>query len=399
MKKILAFAMCCCLIMACGKKASDASEQQTAQGPVVINAESFPDENFRAAVCYLLRVEEGDTVPAERFAKVEELELQRLWLNDLKGIEYFTALRQLDCRDNLLTSIDVSKNTALENLECGYNLLTAIDVTHNKQLSGLGCSYNQLTAIDVSNNPELVYLLCNENNLESIDVSNNPKLSELGVNACKLKALDVSKNQELTELFCNKNLFKELDLSNNTKLVNLYCEQPFMGHINITRPADKPNLGKGTSHTWSNSLMLFWEGTSEIFDLPDRLQLTQRERPAELVSTDSLNFEKGIAIIDGLTTELSKIHIREASDTLKYYNLKEKYESAENMYLPDFDAEGLSLTQKVHAIRSVLKLINELKRACKESQVANGKGLDDIELEEISEISKALEEELRNLTR
>ena len=399
MKKILAFAMCCCLIMACGKKASDASEQQTAQGPVVINAESFPDENFRAAVCYLLRAEEGDTVPAERFAKVEELELQRLWLNDLKGIEYFTALRQLDCRDNLLTSIDVSKNTALENLECGYNLLTAIDVTHNKQLSGLGCSYNQLTAIDVSNNPELVYLLCNENNLESIDVSNNPKLSELGVNACKLKTLDVSKNQELTELVCNENQFKELDLSNNTKLVNLYCEQPFLGHINITRPTDKPNLGKGTSHTWSNSLTLFWEGTSEIFDLPDRLQLTQRERPAELASTDSLNFEKGIAIIDELTTELSKIHIREASDTLKYYDLKEKYESAENMYLPDFDAEGLSHTQKVHAIRSVLKLINELKRACKESQVANGKGLDDIELEEISEISKALEEELRNLTR
>ena len=284
MKKFLAFAMCCGLLMACSKKASNDSEQQTAQGPVVINAENFPDENFRAAVCYLLSAEEGDTVSAERFAKVEELELERLWLNDLKGIEYFTALRQLDCSDNLLTSIDVSKNTALKCLECGHNLLTAIDVTHNQQLMSLGCCNNQLTAIDVSKNPELIHLLCNENMLESIDVSNNPKLLTLGVNACRLKTLDVSKNLELSELICNENQFKELDLSNNTKLRNLYCEQPFLGHINITRPANKPNLGTGTSFSWPNSLMLFWEGSSEVFDLPDKIQLTQRERPAEIVS-------------------------------------------------------------------------------------------------------------------
>ena len=43
MKKIIAFAICCGLIMACGKKASDASEQQTAQDSVVINAENFTD--------------------------------------------------------------------------------------------------------------------------------------------------------------------------------------------------------------------------------------------------------------------------------------------------------------------------------------------------------------------
>lgn len=397
MKKILAFAMCCGLIMACGKKASDASEQQTAQGSVVINAENFPDENFRAAVCYLLSAEEGDTVPAERFEKVEVLFLERLWLNDLKGIEYFTALKQLDCSMNLLTSIDMSKNTALEKLDCGYNLLTAIDVTHNQQLKSLDCNDNQLTAIDVSNNPELRVLSCSDNNLGSIDVSNNPKLSKLGVEACKLKALDVSKNQELTVLFCNENLFKELDLSNNTKLGDLYCDQPFLGHINITRPADKPDLGKGTSHTWSNTT-IYYDNTV-VFDLPDKLQLTQRERPAELVTNDSLNFEIAMGMIDDAITEFSKIRIREASDTLKYYDLKEKYESAEIMYLPEFDREGLSHTQRVHALRSMLKLLNETQRVAKEAQAATGKGIEDINLSEISEMRAAFEEALRNETR
>ena len=398
MKKILAFTMCCCLVMACGKKASDASEQQTTQDPVVINAENFPDENFRAAVCYILSAEEGDTVPAERFAKVDEMVLSRLWLNDLKGIEYFTALKQLDCSGNLLTSIDVSKNTALENLECGYNLLTALDITHNQQLIGLGCCNNQLTTIDVSKNPELKDLLCNENMLESIDVSNNPKLLKLGVNACRLKTLDVSKNLELSQLFCSENQFKELDLSNNTKLVNLYCEQPFLGHINITRPANKPNLGTGTSHTWSNGLMTIWEITTET-NLDEKIQLTQRERPAEPASNDSLNFEIAMGMIDDAITDLSKIRIREASDTLKYYDMKEKHESAEIMYLPEFDREGLSHTQRVHALRSMLKLLNESQRVAKEAQAATGKGLDDIDLSEITEMRAAFEEALRNETR
>lgn len=37
----------------------------------------------------------------------------------LEGIQYFTALEELYCYDNTLTSLDVSGCKALETLQCG----------------------------------------------------------------------------------------------------------------------------------------------------------------------------------------------------------------------------------------------------------------------------------------
>lgn len=76
-------------------------------------------------------------------------------LASLKGIEYFTALTQLLCFDNQLTTLDVSKNTAMTALDCSGNPLTALDVSKNTALTALDCSENQLTSLDVSKNTAL----------------------------------------------------------------------------------------------------------------------------------------------------------------------------------------------------------------------------------------------------
>ena len=70
---------------------------------------------------------------------------------DLTGIEYFTALTDLKCWNNQLTSLDVSINTALFYLECGYNSLTSLDVSNNPVLLHLSIANNQLTSLDLRN--------------------------------------------------------------------------------------------------------------------------------------------------------------------------------------------------------------------------------------------------------
>ena len=45
---------------------------------------------------------------------------------DLTGIEAFTALTDLYCYYNQLTSLDVSQNTALTLMWCDYNQLTTL---------------------------------------------------------------------------------------------------------------------------------------------------------------------------------------------------------------------------------------------------------------------------------
>ena len=60
-------------------------------------------------------------------------------------IRYFTALRELSCGNNQLTSLDLSNNTDLRELSCGNNQLTSLDLSNNTDLRGLSCGNNQLT--------------------------------------------------------------------------------------------------------------------------------------------------------------------------------------------------------------------------------------------------------------
>ena len=93
------------------------------EGSVEINETNFPDANFRKVVKRFDR--DGDNVlSAEEIASVTEIVCIGRDIQSLQGIEYFTALTKLECYNNPLTSLDVSKNTALRTLLCHNNQLT-----------------------------------------------------------------------------------------------------------------------------------------------------------------------------------------------------------------------------------------------------------------------------------
>ena len=130
---------------------------------------------------------------------------------------------ELNCRDNQLTTLDVSGCTVLTELNCSFNQLTALDVSQNTALTLLNCYNNQLTALDVSPNTALTNLACNTNQLTALDVSKNTALTRLGCSYNQLTALDVSQNTALTGLYCSKNQLTALDVSQNTSLAWFSC--------------------------------------------------------------------------------------------------------------------------------------------------------------------------------
>ena len=156
----------------------------------------------------------------------------------LKGIEYFTALKSLNCRMNQLTSLDVSKNTALTWLNCGGNNLTTLDLSKNTALTELNCGGNNLTSLDLSNNTALTWLDCTGNNLTSLDLSKNTALTALYCYKNKLTTLDLSKNTALTALYCSKNKLTTLDLSKNTALTELSCENNPLATLYLKKGKD-----------------------------------------------------------------------------------------------------------------------------------------------------------------
>ena len=205
------------------------------QAQVVLNAENFPDANFRAALAGILGINEGDEISQEKINATTQIDVSYKSISDLKGIEHFTALTYLYCNYNHLTALDISKNTALTDLSCTDNQLTTLDISKNTALTYLLCYNNQLTALDVSKNTALTYLYCSENQLTALDVSKNTALTNLDCYNNQLTTLDVSKNTALTSLYCYYNQLTALDVSKNTALTSLECSYNQLTTLDVSK--------------------------------------------------------------------------------------------------------------------------------------------------------------------
>ena len=113
---------------------------------------AIPDENFEKALIDLGYddVIDGKVLTAN-ISNVDTLILNKKNISDLTGLEAFTALNDLNCGYNNLTSLDVSKNTALDYLVSHSNQLTSLDVSKNTALTSLYCRGNKLDCTALKN--------------------------------------------------------------------------------------------------------------------------------------------------------------------------------------------------------------------------------------------------------
>ena len=196
---------------------------------------NIPDDNFEQALIDL-GYDSGnldDIVLVANINTVTKLDVSGKNIIDLTGIEGFAALEELNCRENSLTGIDVSKNKNLVELYCDKNKLTGLDLSNNTSLSELSCAENQLTGLDVSKNKALENLQLGNNQIAKIDLSNNTALTVLGCQHNQLKRLDVSANTALTSLDCPDNQLTSLELIVNKSLVTIDCSKNKLVFFNI----------------------------------------------------------------------------------------------------------------------------------------------------------------------
>ena len=212
-----------------------AAGETHANSTIELSSYYFPDKAFRE---YLKATfdKNGDKKlhPAERNA-VKEIIVQDMNISNLYGIQFFPHLKHLDCSNNQLTELDVSKNTELVTLDCSGNELTSLDVHENTALEYLSCSKNQLTELNVRQNAALQSLYCYNNQLTKLDVSQNPALVKLSCMGNPLTSLNVSQNPALKELYCYGNQLTKLDASKSTELVTLDCSSNQLTSLNVSQ--------------------------------------------------------------------------------------------------------------------------------------------------------------------
>ena len=209
---------------------------------VSIDESNFPDPVFRSYVSENVDADADGLLSSQEINSVTSISCIGRGLTSLEGIALFPNLASLDCENNQLTVLDVSRNTALQNLGCSSNQLTVLDVSHNTALLYLACSFNQLTALDVSSNTALEYLYCYDNQLTVLDVSGNTALQNLNCGNNQLTALDVSGNTALQGLYCYNNQLTALDVSRNTALLDLDCGNNQLTALDVSSNTALENL-------------------------------------------------------------------------------------------------------------------------------------------------------------
>ena len=183
----------------------------TAPAPVssglAIDETNFPDANFRSYVLASFDSNGDEKLDDEEIANVKYIYAPAKTISSLKGIEYFTELLELNCDNNQLTSLDVSKNTKLVKLICSKNALTSLNTSHNPLLKKLDIYSNKITSIDVSQNTELETLYIGRNPIETLNVKNNVKLMELQSELNNLTSIDLSNNSPSMTLYMANNIY------------------------------------------------------------------------------------------------------------------------------------------------------------------------------------------------
>lgn len=120
---------------------------------------NIPDANFKnALVNEIVADTDGDgaidgPVDTNGDGEIQVTEAEavfRLKVDDfniasLQGIQSFTNLRELECSNNNISSLDLSQSPNLKILSCIINQLTSLDVSQNPKLELFGFAESNLT--------------------------------------------------------------------------------------------------------------------------------------------------------------------------------------------------------------------------------------------------------------
>ena len=241
-----------------------------------INEDNFPDDNFRN---YIKTYKAGgkNVLTVEQQRNVTTIEINNKGVSDLKGIEAFPNLKELNCGNNSIQKLDLRQNPELEKLICNKNQLTQLDLSKNPKIYHLKCSENQLEQLDVSNLKDLVTIDCSHNNLEQLDVKNSKFLVALNCSANRLTELDadvthkpslervecqnnqltsliLGENKGLKKLNCAHNQLTQLNLNNMISLTELKCQNNQLTALDVSSSPDLTTLVLKNNHLTSLNL-------------------------------------------------------------------------------------------------------------------------------------------------
>jgi len=262
----------------------------------IANAQNvnIPDLQFKATLLNNPAINtngDGEIQVTEAAAYTGGINAFNSGIYDLTGIEAFTALDNLDCSYNYLTSLNMSANVALTGLWCDNNQFTSLDVSANTALTHLSCQSNQFTSLDVSANKVLTWLYCQSNQLTSLNVQNGNNSNFTHFNATSNPNLTCIQVDNVAYSNANWNDGKDATASFSTNCGA--SSVPDIGNLANVQIFPNPAVNHLTIDLGSNNQKV--EVT--ITDITGKIIYTTTARETQKLEVNTNDFAEGIYVV------------------------------------------------------------------------------------------------------
>lgn len=183
------------------------------------------------------------------------LQIDNASITSLNEISNFTNLIELDCENNLLTTLNVSALSSLTLLNCSNNQLISLNISGLTELQNLNCQFNQLSNLNVNDITNLANLNCSYNQIASLNLSNLFNLTVLTCNDNALTSFDVSDLINVTDFDCSNNQLTSINTSALVSLVTLNCTSNLLASLTIGNLVNFTTLNCSSNHLTALSLI------------------------------------------------------------------------------------------------------------------------------------------------
>lgn len=181
---------------------------------------AIPDDKFRKYLnetFFTDKVKDDDLFTKEMLAALREysgvLDVRGLGIVNLKGIEYFTGITELDCSHNNLQLLDLSMLNGLKKLDVSYNNLVEITFAKDTVLERIDCSNNSLAMLNLAGFTTVRELDCSNNRIGILNLAGLYNLTTLDCSDNALNTFSVDGLLALEQLYCDGNGIVSLNVS------------------------------------------------------------------------------------------------------------------------------------------------------------------------------------------
>lgn len=121
--------------------------EEASAAEISINSTYFPDAKFRTYVSEKIDKDGNGKLSSTEILSTTTIDIKGLGISNLKGVERFTALKELFAADNSLNTVDLTKNTKLEVINLNRNNLTTLDLSKCTKMKIIQYAENALTQV------------------------------------------------------------------------------------------------------------------------------------------------------------------------------------------------------------------------------------------------------------